>query len=193
VAQERVGLDPELQQIAPLPPPGAEHVALEAHVVGLGGRERGEVVPPLQQFRAGVQRVTLHPPRPPQGAPVLEGRPLAAVQDAVAVRARARVAAGVEAVGRRRAAYHRDVVRQQRVQRAGLGRRAGVRRDLPPRVHPAIGPPGHRERHLAAEHHPQRPLELALHGPVPGLPRPAGERAAVVLDVQPRGRHAARV
>jgi uncharacterized protein len=47
VAHERVGLDPELEQLAGRDLPlGTPHFALEAHVIGLGGCERGEVVCP---------------------------------------------------------------------------------------------------------------------------------------------------
>ena len=55
VAHERVGLDPELEQVAvALATRRREHVALEAHVVGLGGRERGEVVRARQRRGARV-------------------------------------------------------------------------------------------------------------------------------------------
>jgi uncharacterized protein len=47
VAHERVGLDPELQQPAGRDSPlGTPHFALETHVIGLGGCERGEIVCP---------------------------------------------------------------------------------------------------------------------------------------------------
>ena len=56
VAHERVGLDPELQQAvgSGLRSRTRQHVALEAHVVGLGRRERGEVVGADQQLGAAL-------------------------------------------------------------------------------------------------------------------------------------------
>ena len=44
-----------------------------------------------------------------------------------------------------------------------------------------------------ADEHRQRALELALHRAPPRLARPPGEAAAVVLEVQSRRRHGARV
>ena len=61
-AHEGVGLDPELEHPA-LPqdrgllvPLGAEDVPLEADVLGLGGREGGEVVRPAQRVGAARER-----------------------------------------------------------------------------------------------------------------------------------------
>ena len=105
-----------------LEPLGAQHVALEAHVVGLGGREGGEVVRAGQRGGAGVEPLAVERPRPPERAPALEGARLGPGEHAVAVGAAARVAAGVEALGRRLAGEHRHVVRQQRRSvRAGAG------------------------------------------------------------------------
>ena len=167
VAHERVGLDPELEQVAALRPAGVVDVALEAHVVGLGRREGREVVRAGQQRRAGVQGVEVERARPPQRAAALEGRALGPVQHAVAVRARAGVAARVEAVGSRRARPHGDVVGEQRVECAR--RRGGslVGGDLPQRVHAAVRAPGHGQRHRLA----QRP------SPAPARARPATVRS----------------
>ena len=83
-----------------LPPAGIEHVALEAHVRGLGRRERREVV----GARRASRRTRRAPPRS-SGCGQCRARPRsnglggAAELDPVAVAARAGVAAGVEAVG----------------------------------------------------------------------------------------------
>ena len=70
VAHERVGLDVELEHVAGALPAGAEHVALEALVVGVGGREGGEVVRP----GAAAPRRRAAPPRPADAATTARGR-----------------------------------------------------------------------------------------------------------------------
>jgi hypothetical protein len=46
-----------------------------------------------------------------------------------------------------------------------------------------IGAAGHGNRHLRLpQNHAKRPLDLLLNRPLSGLPRPAGEAPAVVLQ-----------
>ena len=126
---------------------GAEDVALEALVVGLGGREGGEVV----RARAAAPRRRAAPPRravrPPQRAAALERRRRVAREHAVDVGARARVVAGGEAVRRpprrRSTAISRG---STRVDRAQARQRALVGDDLPERVDAAVGAAGDRQR-----------------------------------------------
>jgi hypothetical protein len=185
VTHERVGGDPQLEQLAVVAPLGGEHAAREADVLGLGGGERGEVVRARQQRGAGVQRLAVDAVRVVQRAAVLEGARLAAGEDAEAVGAARGVAAGVEAVGGALAGEDRDVVRGQRVEAVRLDRRARVRGDLPPGVDPAVGPPGDGQRRGLAQQRGQRALDLGLHGAAAGLARPSGEVRAVVLEEEP--------
>ena len=192
VAQERVGRDPEAQQVALGLPARRRHRALEVHVAGARRRERGEVVPADQCRRARVQRLAVDAMAPPQRVPALERRPRPPGQHAVAVGPRHRVVPGVEAVGRRGAGEHRHVGRQDRVERARVDGLAVVRGDLPPGVHAAVGAPGDGQRDLAPRDRRERPLELLLHGALAGLARPAREGRAVVLEVQAGRGHRGR-
>jgi len=54
-------------------------------------------------------------------------------------------------------------------------------------MHAAIGPSDLGRHRVLAQHRAQRPLDLVLHGALPGLARPAGEVGSVVLQ-----HHAAR-
>src|SRR5215208_1186774 len=100
VAHEGVRLDPEGEQVVGLLDPfRADDVALEAHVVRLGGGEGREVVRAEQGGCMGVERPAVERPRPPERASPLERARRAARMEPVAVGARARVAASVEAVG----------------------------------------------------------------------------------------------
>ena len=93
------------------------------------------------------------------------------------------------------ACEHRHVGRQRRVER--LGRRRGGRaarhldaRDLPGRVHAGVGAPGDGEAVPAARiDRVERLAERALDRSLAGLPRPAVERATVVLERQLEQRH----
>ncbi len=140
-----------------------------------------------------VQRVG-----PPERVPACEDPARAACEHAVAVGAAARVAARVEARGRRLSREHGDVGGQQRVEPHGVDGLVGVAGDLSPGVHPAVGAPGDGQRErlavgaALAEDRAQRALELLLHGAQPGLAGPAGELAAVVLEGE-LGDHAGMV
>ena len=158
-----------------------EHVALEAHVVGLGRREGGEVVRPGERRRAGVQRLALQLPPPPERVTALERRAAAAVEQPVAVGTAERVAARIEASPRG----------SQASTATSSGRRALSRADRPPRgvaghlapgVHAAVGAPGDGQRHGLAQERLQRALELLLNAAQAGLARPAHEVGAVVLE-----------
>jgi hypothetical protein len=186
VAHEGVGGDPEREAVAVVLPAGVEHDALEAHVVGLGRRERREVVRAGEQRGARVQRVAVELVRPVQRAAVLERARRGPVEHAEAVGPAARVEAGVEAVGHRRRLVHGDVAAGQGVQAGQARQRTVVAGDLRPRVHAAIGAPRDRELHRVGQQDPERVLELVLHGPLALLARPAGEARAVVLDQQLR-------
>src|SRR3954453_16221424 len=73
LAHEGVGLDLELEDIVDrAPPAGARHDPPEAHVVGLGRLEGGEVVLAAQQRRARLQRGDVDGVGPVQRAPALE-------------------------------------------------------------------------------------------------------------------------
>jgi hypothetical protein len=123
-----------------------------------------------------------------QRAPTLEwaGRP--ARVHAVAIHARARIKARVEPLRRGLAGHDPDVVRQHAVQPVGGRGLAVVRGHLAAGVHARVGPAGDGERDLAAEQHRERLLQHALHGAqAAGLPGPAREVAAVVLEEEPRG------
>ena len=113
----------------------------------------------------------------------------------VAVRARRGREARVEPVRRILRVEHRHVGRQRRVER--LGRLRGGRaarhldaRNLPGRVHAGVGPPRDGEPVPAARiDHVERLAEHALDRSLAGLPRPAVERATVVLERQLQERH----
>src|SRR5215213_1212461 len=188
VAHECVGLDPEREDVAGLLDPlGAEDVALEAHVVRLGRRECGEVVRAGERRCAAVERVAVEWLRPPERPPLLERAGRGARVKAVAVGARARVAAGVEAVGGRIARERRDVGGQQRVQVADGAHVAVMARDVNARVQAAVGSAGDGQRHLAAQDGGERALDGLLHGPEARLRRPTGEVRAVVLEQETSG------
>src|ERR671915_1506347 len=188
VPHERVGLDDEGQHVLALVDPlRPHHVALEAHVVGLGRREGGEVTPAEELGGARVERRAVERARPPERPVALERAADPAGQHAVAVGAALRVAAGVEPIRGRLARQHADVARQHTVQRARGSRVALVARHLTAGVHAAVGSPGHGQRHLALQHGAERLLEHALHGPQAGLARPPRELRAVVLEQQARG------
>src|SRR5215207_9292039 len=184
VAHKSVGLDPEREHVLGLlDPPGAQHVAAEAHVVRLGGREGGEVVSAEKCSRTGIERVAVERARPPERAPLLERARRAARVEAIAVGPRAGVAAGVETVARGFAGERGHVRGQQRVQIAERGRLALVARHLPARVDPPVGPAGHREPYVPAKDRPER----LLHRPDARLSGPAAEVRAVVLEQQAGG------
>ena len=195
VAHERVGLDPEGEHVARLLDPlGAEHVALEAHVVGLGRREGGEVVGADERRGAGVERVAVERPRPPERPPLLE---------------RARRAARVAGGSGRCASARRGGRRSRRAPprwrstatsggssafrlRSGAGSPSWLatcpRACTPRSVRPATV-----SAHLAAQHGGERLLDTSpAPCAAPGWRRPAGELRAVVLEQQPGGRGATR-
>src|SRR5215208_2281371 len=138
VAQERVGLDGELEHVAVALPAGARHDPLEAPVVAVGGGEGREVVGAGQERRAGVQDGLVKGIRMPERAAALERRRGAAREYAVAVGAAAGVAAGREAVGGPLGFQDGDLGGQQRVDGAQARQLALVGDDLPERVHAAV-------------------------------------------------------
>ncbi len=125
----------KLEHVAVLRPGGGEDVAVEADVVGLGRREGGEVVVAGQRSGAGFQRLAVDPVRPPEGPALLERARRRAGQEAVAIAARAGVAAGVEAVGddlARRSPRGRPGPTPLRLRRQVAGRLGDGRRSWPP-------------------------------------------------------------
>ena len=120
LAHERVRLDPELEHLAlgtAVLPPRREHDPREPLVIGLGRRERGEVVNPDQSRRALRQRRNIEPVRPPQRPPGLEHAPRPSSQNPIAVSPAGGVAPRVEPVSDRNTRNRRHIVRQQRIQR----------------------------------------------------------------------------
>jgi hypothetical protein len=182
VAHERVGLDPELEDVAAAAPLGLQDVALEALVIGLGRREGREVVRAGQRRGARVERLDVEPMRPPQRASGLERRRRAAGEQPVAVRAAASVVAGAEAIRRLLGGEDGDLVGQQRVDRAQARQRTLVGDDLAERVDAAVGAARDGERDRRAERDLQRALDLARDRPLPWLGGPSVERAAVILQ-----------
>src|SRR5205085_3588953 len=159
----------------------------EALVLRLARCEGAEVVLAEQEVRGLVEPPLVERARQPPAPPQLEGRRRAAAEDAVAVAARAREAAGVEAGRDLRDGDDRDVVREQRVHRLGgaLGRRAALdrdARDLRERVDAGVRPARHRELRPAREDAVECGPERALDGPEPRLRGPAVEAGAVVLE-----------
>ncbi len=147
-------------RLRPAPRRG-EHDALEAHVIGLSGGERGEVVLAHHQLGALPQCPEIKRVGPVQRPSALEGAARGARQDAVGVAAAGGVASGIEARRGGDALDHGHVVGQQRVDRVGAGRLARVAGDLATRVHARVGAPGDGQAHyVAAQHHAQRPLQL---------------------------------
>ena len=195
VAEERVGGDGEVEVVAVALPGRLADDADEHVVLALGGRERAEVVLTGQERGTRLERLEVDRPRPPERPLRLERRPRDAVQDEIAVRARGGREAGVEPVGRVLGVEHGHVGRKRRVER--LGRPVGGRasrdddaRDLPRRVHARVGAAGDRETFPAVGIDDVEGLaQDALDGALAGLPRPAVEVAAVVLECELQDRH----
>ena len=103
--------DREVQLVTVLLPGRCEDGPLEARVLRLGRRERGEVVRPRQQRRGGVQGGAVERLRPPQRPARLERGAHTAPQDPVAVGTRPRREARVEVRRRLFRRDHDDVVR----------------------------------------------------------------------------------
>src|SRR5215207_6118232 len=117
VAHERVRLDHEGQHVLTLLDPfGPEHVAGEAHMVGVGGRERREVVRPGEGGGVGVKRGSVERAGPPQRATPLEGAWCPAGQQPVPVGAALRMPARVETVRCGLAGEHGQILGQQAVE-----------------------------------------------------------------------------
>ena len=124
-------------------------------MLGLGRRERAEVVLAEQERRRLGEPLLVERPRPPASA-VLERRAGRAPPDPVAVAARERRVPRVEVRRRRLRGDDRDVVRQRRVRaprpRApAAGRPRLDARDLPERVHARVGAARDREQPPARE------------------------------------------
>ena len=145
-------------------------LAIELPVDGLGAGEGGEVVPARQQGGAFVQRAAVAADTPVQRALALEDARHGSPARGSGRCAPARIAAGVEALGRLLAGQHPHVGRQQRVQRPRRRRRARVAGHLPPGVHTRVGAPRHRQRYRLGQH-PGQCLPPARPAP---CARPAG-------------------
>ena len=132
--------------------------------------------------------------RPVQRSPALQRAPTRTGQEQVRVRPGGRVAPGVEPVRRHGAIKNRHILRQQRVQTRHRRRRTLVRRHLAQRVNPGVGPTGDCERYTVrtAKQNAERALNLPFDTPPPGLLRPAGEPAPVILEQEPRDRRRAQ-
>ena len=194
VAQERVGLDPELEQVAVAPPTRRASTSRSKRTcsvsVGREGREvvrAGQRAPRTRAARRGRRRCG-HQQR------------AAALERAARARGRARGSSrsargasrrASKPVGRRLAgaAPRRRRGSSALSDAAATGAPVGRRRPGPRR-----GRRGRCARRRsarparAAASVAQRALELALHGAQAGLARPAGEAAAVVLESVERGR-----
>ena len=130
-----------------------------------------------------------------QGAATLERAGHPAREQAVAVGAAERVAAGVEAVRCGDRLEHGNVIVQDPVQAprqiAGDLRRREARH-LSPGVDPGVRASGDAEGDRVAKDRLQGRRKLALDGAHAGLGRPAAEAGAVVLQGQSRRGHGRR-
>jgi hypothetical protein len=160
--------------------------AAEGREVMLAEQQRRGLVHGRQVERAGV------PERVVPAQRVGVGRVIA---DPVGVAPPQRREAGVEPLGGGRDRAHPDVRRERPRQPPQRGRavlfpdrrrQVGVGH-LPASVHPGVGPPGDGQPHRLrqAQHVPEDPGQLSLHGPLPGLRRPPGEAGPVVGEVEP--------
>ena len=190
---ERVGADPSSSR------PSAVRVhssASSARIVVAPSRRLQKAAKSCSPAAAGrrlLQRVERERARPGEDVvPAKRVDGLRPVGHPVAVGARQRREARVEARRRGRGAADPDVRRQQAVQPAqqqpvvrDLGRQVDVRH-LAAGVHPGVGAAGDGEAgRLRAHQHAERLLEHALHGAQPGLGRPSAEVGPVVRQVEP--------
>jgi hypothetical protein len=156
--------------------------------------EGGEVMLAEQQRRGRVHGRQVERARVPErvvpAQRISVGRVIA---DPIGVPPPERREAGVKPLGRQPDRPHPDVRRQrpgQPAQRSATVllpnpiRQVRVRH-LPAGVHPGVSPPGDGQPHRfrQAQHVPEDAGELALHGPLRGLCRPAGEIRPVVGEV----------
>jgi hypothetical protein len=150
VAHERVGLDPELDQIIQVIPLGSKDRALEANVVGPGRREGGEVVRAGEQPGAIVERRMVHGMRPPKRTATLERARRCARMHAVAVGPRPRITASIEPIRRPLRRNNRDIPREHSVHASRKALRflllTSEADHLAQGMHARIGAPGNRER-----------------------------------------------
>jgi hypothetical protein len=164
--------------------------AAEGREVTLAEQQRRGLVHGREVERAGV------PERVVPAQRVGGGRVIA---DPVGVPPPQGGEAGVEPLGCRPDRVHPDIRRQrprQPPQRGGAvlfpGLRGQVRvGHLPTGVHPGVGPPGDGQPHRLrqAQHVPDDPGQLSLHGPLPGLGRPPGEVSPVVGEIDSHPDH----
>ena len=128
---------------------------------------------------------------------MLHGEVGPAIDDDVAIMARRRAEAGMEALVHFLRAQDRDRVRAHMiVQRVGhlVGRPGDLKvdmGDLAKRVNPGIGAPGGMRGDRRIVEHGGGLLQHLLHRGRIGLALPALERAAVILDIETVTRHAA--
>jgi len=160
--------------------------------------EGGEVVAPHQVARGRLHRRQVEVAEHRQQPVAVDGqaaRVVAHHPQSVEVAAVQAVELRLEAGGARLEAHHGHVARQVGVERQAQllvgDRRAGVGvRHHGERVHASVGAPGGQHAAVLAGQPRERLLEGRLHGALAGgLPLPAEEAAAVVLEGQP---HAAR-
>ena len=189
VAHERVGLDLEREHVAVLDPARRQQVAREARVVGLGRRERGEVV----LARAAARRTRAAASRSRRARPQ-QRPPAPRTPSARGSRARGSGTSGSSASWRASkpsaaSAHARTATSGGSSAFSASARSAGalVRGDLPRRVN-ARGPSAPRPSadDLARKDPRQRRLDLRLHRPPARLTSPAIEARPVVLEIQAR-------
>src|SRR5688500_16700548 len=194
VPQERVGRNGEVKLVPAPFPRGRADLPAEDLVLGFRRRERREVVLAEKQRRAGVQGGLVERSRPPERATSAKRRAFATGQHDVAVRASGRAESSVEAVWRLLCADDADVARKSGVERLRepRDRWAGVRveaRDLAGRVHAGVRAAGDRKPAPAGKHGVECLPDGPFDGSRAGLPRPALEVAAVVLERETQCRH----
>jgi hypothetical protein len=193
VMQERIGLHFHHHLVAGAGDGNLLQVAARMGGLALRAAEGGKIALARQRLRGFVHRRGVERHALPAQVLPLQPRPRAAVEDPVAVAARARREARIEVVGHRHAPPHRHGRRQvgggaedpaARVA-GGLGIEM---HHLAARVHAGIGAAGAdgvdgRRGHLR-QRHLQRGLEAAVSLQRAGRaqPLPAGKAAAVVFD-----------
>ncbi len=180
VAHERVGLDPELEQVVTATTASsADRTSRSKRTcsVSVGVNAVKSWVPRTASAHARSASV-IERSRPVQRPSALERASCRARQQPVAVGAAGRVEAGVEARGRRPAVEHGDVVGQQRVERLRRGP-ADLRSWRPGR--------GRERRRRCGRRPSASPVRRAARCPAPARARPA-RCAARAARPSPRSR-----
>ena len=189
VAHEAGGLDPELEHVVADASTHSAAVMLRSkqHVLGLGRRERREVVLPGQQRGAGVERLAVERVRPVERAAALERRQRVARVEAVAVGARRWRRGG----RRSRPARARSRARARRGGRLPFHAPSGSGSPAWLATWPsACTPASVRPATVSSAGSPRTVASTSSSTPCtvrwPGLARPAREPRAVVLDEELR-------